>query len=50
MSGLAIAGALAPGVGGIHVALAWLPETRGLDLDASAPEAADEAVSGRRRA
>jgi putative MFS transporter len=53
MGGLGLAGALAPLVGGIHVALAviagtgvlaagavlsWLPETRGMDLDQSAPE------------
>jgi MFS family permease len=55
MGGLALAGVLAPPLGGIHVALAvvasagvfaalavvaWLPETRGLELEASAPEAA----------
>lgn len=55
MAGLALAGALAPRLGGIHHALAvvssagvlaalavvaWLPETRGLELEASAPEAA----------
>ncbi len=65
MGGLGLAGALAPLVGGIHVALAivsgagvlaamavlaWLPETRGLDLETSAPEAAAGAASGRRRA
>jgi len=53
MSGLGLAGALAPLVGGIDVALAgiagagvlaaaavllWLPETRGMELEASAPE------------
>jgi MFS family permease len=53
MSGLALAGGLAPWVGGIHIALAiisgaglvaagavmaWLPETQGLELEASAPE------------
>jgi MFS family permease len=55
MGGLGLAGTLAPLVGGIHVALAmiasagvlaaaavllWLPETRGLELEASAPEVA----------
>ena len=55
MGGLGLAGALARPLGGIHAALAvvslagvlaaaavaaWLPETRGLDLEASAPEAA----------
>jgi len=55
MGGLGLAGALATPLGGIHHALAvvslagvlaaaavaaWLPETRGLDLEASAPEAA----------
>ncbi len=55
MGGLALAGVLAPRLGGIHLALAvvsgagvlaaiavaaWLPETRGLELEASAPEAA----------
>jgi MFS family permease len=55
MGGLGLAGALATPLGGIHAALAvvslagvlaaaavaaWLPETRGLDLEASAPEAA----------
>lgn len=55
VAGLALAGALARVTGGIDVALAivagagvlaaaavvaWLPETRGLDLDVSAPEAA----------
>jgi hypothetical protein len=55
MGGLGLAGALAPLVGGIHVALAliagagvlaaaavllWLPETRGMELEASAPEIA----------
>jgi MFS family permease len=55
MCGLALAGALAPLVGGIHVALAiiagsgvlaaiaayvWLPETRGRELEAIAPELA----------
>ncbi len=55
IAGLALAGALAPVLGGIHLALAvvagggvlaaiavvaWLPETRGLELEASAPEAA----------
>ncbi len=54
VTGLALAGVLAPRVGGIHVALAiiagagvlaagavvaWLPETRGMELDAIAPEA-----------
>jgi MFS family permease len=54
MAGLGLAGMLAPRVGGISVALAiiaaagvlaaaavlaWLPETRGLELEASAPEA-----------
>lgn len=62
MSGLALAGALAARVGGIHVALAivsgagvlaaaavlaWLPETRGLDLEASAPEHYEPRTSGR---
>ncbi len=55
VGGLALAGALASVLGGIHHALAvvsfagvlaaatvaaWLPETRGLDLETSAPEAA----------
>jgi MFS family permease len=55
VTGLAVAGALARVTGGIDTALAivalagvlaaaavvaWLPETRGLDLEASAPEAA----------
>lgn len=63
MGGLALAGALASAAGGIHVALAvvssagvlaaaavlaWLPETRGLDLEASAPEATDDRPSARR--
>ncbi len=54
IAGLALAGALAPALGGIHLALAviaaagvlaalavllWLPETRGMDLEESAPEA-----------
>jgi AAHS family 3-hydroxyphenylpropionic acid transporter len=54
MGGLALAGALAKPLGGIHFALAvvslagvlaaaavaaWLPETRGLDLETAAPEA-----------
>ncbi len=58
VAGLTIAGALAPHVGGIAPALAvlsvagvlaaaavlaWLPETRGLDLEASAPEVNDAA-------
>ena len=52
MGGLGLAGALAPVVGGISTALAviagagvlaagavllWLPETRGMELDESAP-------------
>ena len=55
MAGLALAGALGALLGGIHLGLAvvasagvlaaiavtaWLPETRGLELEASAPEAA----------
>ena len=63
VAGLTIAGALAPHVGGIAPALAvlslagvlaalavlaWLPETRGLDLEASAPEVDDAAGEPRR--